>query len=63
MLAVLTGFLVIGVAIAVGWLIGRIDLLGPTGGQVLSRLTFFVLSPFLLFVVLSQGSYGIPRST
>lgn len=55
MLAVLTGFLVIGVAIAVGWLIGRIDLLGPTGGQVLSRLTFFVLSPFLLFVVLSQA--------
>ncbi|MFI8631907.1 AEC family transporter [Microbacterium sp. NPDC077663] len=55
MLAVLTGFVVIGVAIAVGWLIGRIDLLGPTGGQVLSRLTFFVLSPFLLFVVLSQA--------
>ena len=55
MLAVLTGFLVIGVAIAVGWLIGRIDLLGPTGGQVLSRLTFFVLSPFLLFVVLAQA--------
>lgn len=55
MLAVLTGFVVIGVAIAVGWVIGRIDLLGPTGGQVLSRLTFFVLSPFLLFVVLSQA--------
>lgn len=55
MLAVLTGFVVIGVAIAVGWIIGRIDLLGPTGGQVLSRLTFFVLSPFLLFVVLAQA--------
>lgn len=51
----LTGFVVIGVAILVGWIIGRIDLLGPTGGQVLSRLTFFVLSPFLLFVVLSQA--------
>ncbi|MCK6080795.1 AEC family transporter [Microbacterium sp. EYE_5] len=55
MLEVLTGFVVIGVAILVGWIIGRIDLLGPTGGQVLSRLTFFVLSPFLLFVVLSQA--------
>jgi malonate transporter len=52
---VLTGFVVIGVAILVGWVIGRIDLLGPTGAQVLSRLTFFVLSPFLLFVVLAQA--------
>ena len=55
MLAVLTGFVVIGVAILVGWVIGRIDLLGPTGGQVLGRLTFFVLSPFLLFTVLSEA--------
>jgi len=54
-LEVLTGFVVIGVAITVGWVIGRIDLLGPTGGQVLGRLTFFVLSPFLLFVVLSEA--------
>ncbi|WP_405376079.1 MULTISPECIES: AEC family transporter [unclassified Microbacterium] len=55
MLEVLTGFAVIGLAILVGWVIGRIDLLGPTGGQVLGRLTFFVLSPFLLFVVLSES--------
>ncbi|MFS0867358.1 AEC family transporter [Microbacterium sp. 179-B 1A2 NHS] len=55
MLEVLTGFVVIGVAILVGWIIGRIDLLGPTGGQVLGRLTFFVLSPFLLFTVLSEA--------
>ncbi len=55
MLEVLTGFVVIGVAILVGWIIGRIDLLGPTGGQVLGRLTFFVLSPFLLFVVLARA--------
>ncbi|MFL0566423.1 AEC family transporter [Microbacterium sp. 179-I 1D1 NHS] len=55
MLEVLTGFVVIGVAILVGWIIGRIDLLGPTGSHVLSRLTFFVLSPFLLFVVLARA--------
>lgn len=51
----LTGFVVVGVAILVGWIIGRIDLLGPHARHVLSRLTFFVLSPFLLFVVLAQA--------
>lgn len=51
----LTGFVVVGVAILVGYVIGRIDLLGEHAKPVLSRLTFFVLSPFLLFVVLSQA--------
>ncbi|WEK14280.1 MAG: AEC family transporter [Candidatus Microbacterium phytovorans] len=55
MLEALTGFVVIGVAIFVGWLLGRIDLLGPHARHVLGRLVFFVLSPFLLFVVLSQA--------
>ncbi|WP_347344292.1 AEC family transporter [Microbacterium sp.] len=55
MLTTLTGFAVVGLAIAVGYLIGRIDLLGPQGRPVLARLTFFVLSPFLLFVVLAQA--------
>ncbi len=55
MFATLTGFAVVGVAIALGWLLGRIDLLGPQATHVLSRLTFFVLSPFLLFVVLAQA--------
>lgn len=52
---VLTGFVVVGFAIVVGWVLGRIDLLGPHGRHVLGRLTFFVLSPFLLFVVLAQA--------
>lgn len=55
MLDTLTGFAVVGVAIAVGYIIGRIDLLGPHARHVLGRLTFFVLSPFLLFVVLAQA--------
>ncbi|WP_434811180.1 AEC family transporter [Microbacterium sp. bgisy189] len=55
MLDTFTGFVVVGVAIVVGWIIGRIDLLGPHGRHVLSRLTFFVLSPFLLFVVLATA--------
>jgi malonate transporter len=55
MLDVATGFVVVGVAILIGYILGRIDLLGPHGRHVLSRLTFFVLSPFLLFVVLAQA--------
>lgn len=55
MLDTLTGFVVVGVAIALGWILGRIDLLGPHARHVLSRLTYFVLSPFLLFVVLAQA--------
>jgi malonate transporter and related proteins len=55
MLESLTGFVVVGVAIVVGWVLGRIDLLGEHARPVLARLTFFVLSPFLLFVVLSQA--------
>ena len=55
MLESLTGFAVVGLAIVVGWIIGRIDLLGEHARPVLARLTFFVLSPFLLFVVLSQA--------
>lgn len=51
----LTGFVVVGVAITLGWILGRIDLLGPHARHVLSRMTFFVLSPFLLFVVLAQA--------
>ncbi len=55
MLDSLTGFVVVGVAILVGWILGRIDLLGEHARPVLARLTFFVLSPFLLFVVLAQA--------
>jgi malonate transporter len=51
----LTGFAVVGLAIAVGYVIGRIDLLGSGARHVLGRLTFFVLSPFLLFTVLAQA--------
>jgi malonate transporter len=55
MLESLTGFAVVGLAIAIGYVIGRIDLLGEHARPGLARLTFFVLSPFLLFVVLAQA--------
>jgi predicted permease len=55
MLDTLTGFAVVAVAIAVGYVIGRIDLLGSHARHVLARLNFFVLSPFLLFSVLAHA--------
>lgn len=54
-LSALTGFVVVGVAILLGYILGRINLLGEHARPVLARLTFFVLSPFLLFVVLAQA--------
>lgn len=55
MSGILTGFAVVGLAVVVGYVIARIDLLGPHARPVLGRLTFFVLSPFLLFTVLAQA--------
>ncbi len=52
---VLIGFGIIAVVIAVGYLIGRLDLLGPNAQHVISRLVFFVLSPSLLFTVLADA--------
>ena len=59
MIAILTGFAVVGVAILTGYVIGRIDLLGESGIAVLSRLSFFVLNPFLMVVVLSDADVGM----
>lgn len=55
MSGVLTGFVVIGIIIAVGYVVGRIDLLGPHGQPVIARVVFFVLSPCLLFTVLAEA--------
>jgi hypothetical protein len=38
MMDILTGFAVIGLAIVVGYVIGRIDLLGSEGGPILAKL-------------------------
>lgn len=55
MLGVLAGFAIIGVVIAVGYLVGRLQLLGEHAPYVLSRLVFFVLTPCLLFSLLSHS--------
>jgi predicted permease len=56
---VLVGFAIIGVVIAAGYVVGRIDLLGASGHQVLSRLVFFVLTPCLLFSTISQADVHV----
>lgn len=54
-MGVLIGFAIIVAVIAVGYLVGRLELLGPHAQHVLSRLAFFVLSPALLFTVLGEA--------
>jgi malonate transporter len=56
---VLIGFGIIGAVIAVGYVVGRIDLLGPQGHHVLSRMVFFVLTPCLLFTTISQADVHV----
>jgi malonate transporter len=52
---VLIGFAIIGVVILIGYVVGRIGVLGEHAPKVMSRLVFFVLSPALLFTVLADA--------
>lgn len=58
MTGVLEGFLVIGVIVAVGYVLGRTDALGDQGARVLSRTAFFVGTPALLFSTLAAADVG-----
>src|SRR4051812_29218579 len=55
---VVEGFVVIGIVIVVGCLLGRWEVLGPAAVQVLSRVAFFIASPALLFVTLAHADIG-----
>lgn len=59
MIGVLTGFAVIAAIIIVGWVIARMGLLGERADHVLSRLSFFVLTPALLLTVLAKSEPGV----
>jgi malonate transporter len=52
---VLTGFAIIGTVIFIGYIVGRLGILGEHARFVLSRIVFFVLSPCLLFTVLADA--------
>lgn len=55
MIEVLTGFAIIALAVIVGYVAGRVGVLGPEARPVLARLNFSVLAPFLLFSVLATA--------
>ena len=59
MAGVLEGFAVIGVVIAVGYLLGRFDLLGPGARVVLNRFVFFVAAPALMFTVIATADTSV----
>lgn len=54
-LAVIEGFSVVWLVIAVGWFVGRRKVLGDNAQLVLSRLSFFVASPALLVETLARA--------
>ncbi|CAN5159288.1 AEC family transporter [soil metagenome] len=56
---VLIGFAVIGFVILVGYIVARSGVLGEQGAFVFGRAGFYVLSPFLLFTVLSQADVHV----
>lgn len=59
MTGVLIGFAIIGAVILIGYVVGRMDILGPAGRTVLARITFFVLSPCLLLTVLADADVQV----
>ncbi|WP_309094502.1 AEC family transporter [Streptomyces sp.] len=59
MQGVLSGFAVIAVVIAVGYLIGRRGYLGDGGREVLTKLAFHVASPALLFTTLARADLSV----
>ena len=58
MTGVLGGFAALAAVIAVGWIVGPAGILGAPAEGVLSRLSFFVASPALLFLTLAEADTG-----
>lgn len=63
MLGVLSGFSVIWVVILFGYVIGRLNVLGPEAQRLLSRLVFFVATPCLMLETLSKTNLRAVFST
>jgi malonate transporter len=57
--AVLEGFALIAAIVAVGWLLGHSGLFGRREERMLARLTFYVGSPSLLFLVVSRADVRV----
>lgn len=63
MSGVLGGFAALAAVIAVGWAVGRTGVLGADAPGILSRLSFFVATPALLFLTLSRADTATVAST
>lgn len=59
MVAVLQGFSLIAVVVAVGWLLAHTGLFGPQEQRMLAKLTFWVGSPCLLFTVVADADVHV----
>jgi predicted permease len=55
---ILTGFAIIGVVVAAGYLAARLRIGGPDAAVTLNRVGFFVASPALLFTVVAGADLG-----
>ena len=55
MSAVLGGFAALAAVIALGWVVGRTGVLGSEAPGILSRLSYFVATPALLFLTLGRA--------
>jgi malonate transporter and related proteins len=58
-MAVLQGFALISVVVAVGWLLAHTGLFGRAEQRMLAKLTFWVGSPCLLFTVVAQADVRV----
>lgn len=63
MLAVFEGFAVIAAVILVGFVLGRSDVLGPHGQQVIAKLVFYAGTPALLYVTVADTDLGLIFNT
>ncbi|PZR55117.1 AEC family transporter [Xylanimonas oleitrophica] len=52
---ILTGFAIIAVVVAAGYVSGRLRIGGPGAQEALNRIAFFVASPALLFTVIADA--------
>ncbi len=59
MQGVLSGFAVIAIVIAVGYVLGRGGHLRANGREVLTKLAFHVASPALLFTTLAKADLAV----
>lgn len=63
MLAVFEGFAVIAGVILVGFALGRSEVLGPNGQQVIAKLVFYAGTPTLLYVTVADTDLGLIFNT